>query len=266
MARYTVIPQNAFEALELETGVLLKNFNISAATSGEAGFTDSDVVCATTGGINVSCVPTYSDFAEDVDNAPTNLKEFKHLDGWECSLSTTSLSTSPELIKLTLGAADIDGSNSSKIVPRRDLSQSDFTDLWWVGDKANGGLVAVKIMNALSTGGFSIKTGKKAKGQVTLEITGHVSSSNQSVVPMEFYSIEPASAGTWTVTFDSNEGSSVSAQTVPKGGHAIEPTPPTKASYNFAGWYIDEDLTVLWNFGNWSVDQNITLYAKWTAA
>ena len=188
MGRYTVLPQNAFDALQLDAGVLLKQFDITEAAEGQTGFTDADILCATTGGVNPSCVPTYSDFAEDVDNAPANVKEFKHLDSWECRVSTTALGTSPELIKMQLGAADIvDG---TKIVPRRDLAQTDFSDLWWVGDKANGGFVAIQIKNALSTGGFSIQTTKNGKGQLTLDIMGHVALDNQNEVPMVFYSID----------------------------------------------------------------------------
>lgn len=188
MGRYTVMPENTFDALQLDAGVLLKQFDVEAASQGQQGFVDADILCATTGGVNPTCVPTYSDFAEDVDNAPMNVKEFKHLDSWECKMTTTGLGTSPELIKMQLGAADIvDG---TKIVPRRNLAQTDFSDLWWVGDKANGGFVAIQIKNALSTGGFSIQTTKNAKGQLSLEITGHVSLANQNEVPMVFYSID----------------------------------------------------------------------------
>ena len=191
MARYTVIPENAFDGLQVDAGVLLKNFDIEQASVGNLGFTDDDIICATTGGINPTCVPTYSDYAEDVDNAPTNLKEFKHLDGWDCKIGTTSLGNSPELIKLSLGAADIDVTNTGKIIPRRNLLQSDFTDIWWVGDRADGGFVAIQLLNALSSGGFSLQTTKNGKGQVSLEITGHVSIQAQNVVPMIFYSIDP---------------------------------------------------------------------------
>lgn len=184
MGKFTVIPQDTFTALQLDAGVLLKTFNPSTA----AAPSDEDIICATTGGIEVSCVPTYSDYGEDVDNCPNNMKELKHLDGWECKMSTTSLGTSPELIKLALGAADISG---NKITPRRDLEQTDFSDLWWVGDRADGGMVAVKLMNALSTGGFTLQTSKNGKGQISIEITGHVSLNAQSVVPMEFYSADP---------------------------------------------------------------------------
>lgn len=188
MGRYTVIPENTFDALQLDAGVILKQFNIEQAAAGELGFTDTDILCATTGGVNPTCVPTYSDMFEDVDNAPTNVMEGKHLDGWECKVSTTALGTSPELIQMQLGAADIvDG---TKIVPRRDLKQTDFKDLWWVGDKANGGFVAIQIKNALSTGGFAIQTTKNGKGTLALEITGHQSLQNQNEVPMVFYSID----------------------------------------------------------------------------
>ena len=183
MARFNVIPEDTFDELQTEAGVLLKTFDPSQPT-----VTDANIICATTGGIQVSCVPTYSDYGEDVDNCPNNMKELKHLDGWECKISTTCLGTSPGLIKMALGAADIT-SASSKITPRKDLAQTDFADLWWVGDRADGGLVAVKLINALSTGGFSLQTTKNGKGQITLELTGHVSIDAQSVMPMEFYSI-----------------------------------------------------------------------------
>lgn len=185
MGKFTVIPQSTFNDLQLDAGVLLNTFNPTTPVAPA----DSAIICATTGGINVSCVPTYSDMGEDVDNCPNNTKELKHLDGWECKLSTTSLGTSPELIKLALGAADI--SNTSKIVPRKDLEQTDFADLWWVGDRADGGMVAVKLINALSTGGFTLQTTKNGKGQITIELTGHVSINAQSTMPMEFYSADP---------------------------------------------------------------------------
>lgn len=183
MGKFTKIPQNTFTELQLDVGVLLKTFDPDAG----AEPADEDIICATTGGINVSCVPTYSDFGEDVDNCPTNMMELKHLDSWECKMSFTSLGTSAESIHLALGAADIDAA-SGAIKPRRDLKQTDFSDVWWVGDRADGGLVAVCLLNALSTGGFTLQTTKNGKGQVSVELTGHVSIDDQDTMPMEFYS------------------------------------------------------------------------------
>ena len=186
MAKFTVIPQDTFDGLQMDAGVILKRFDPSAPVAPA----DEDIVCATTGGISPSCVPTYSDLGSDVDNCPVNMKELKHLDSWECKISFTSLGTSAESIRMALGAADIDAETGA-IVPRRDLAQSDFGDLWWVGDRADGGCVAIQLKNALSTGGFSLKTTKAGKGQVSIELTGHVALADQTTMPMVIYSIDP---------------------------------------------------------------------------
>lgn len=188
MGTFTVIPQSTFEDMQLDAGVLLKNFDPTSVSAPA----DADIITATTGGIQITCEPSFSDLGEDVDNVPNNMKELKHLDSWACSMSTTALGTSPELIKFALGCADIDGTNASKIVPRADLQQSDFaSSIWWVGDRADGGAVAVQLKNALSTSGFSLQTTKNGKGQTSIEITGHVSINAQKDVPMVFYSIDP---------------------------------------------------------------------------
>lgn len=185
MGRFTVIPADTFQQMQIDAGVLLKTFDPSTPTTPA----DESIITATTGGISASCVPTYSDLGEDVDNCPNNTKELKHLDGWACSMATTALGTSPAMIKLALGAADLDG--TTKIVPRKDLEQTDFSDIWWVGDRADGGLVAIQLKNALSTGGFTLQTTKNGKGQTSLELTGHVSITAQDTIPMVFYSMEP---------------------------------------------------------------------------
>jgi hypothetical protein len=186
MGRFTIIPENTFNGLQLDAGILLKTFNPA-----EPAVKDEDIICATTGGINPVCRANYSDFGEDVDNCPTNMKELKHLDSWDCSMAFTALGTTPELIKTTLGAADIDGTDTSKIVPRADLKQTDFSDIWWVGDRADGGFVAIQLLNALSTEGFSLQTSKNAKGQIAVTLTGHVSITDRKTVPMVFYSVDP---------------------------------------------------------------------------
>lgn len=184
--KFAKIKQSTFQELQVEAGVLLNTFN----PANPVAPADEDIICATTGGITVEAKPEYTDFGEDVDNCPNNTKELKHLDSWTCTISTTALGTSAEAIRLALGAADIDESNTSLVTPRNELKMADFGDIWWVGDRADGGLVAVKLFNALSTEGFSLTTTKKGKGQIGLTLTGHVSINSQDVVPMEFYSIE----------------------------------------------------------------------------
>lgn len=262
MGRFTVMPENTFDALQLDAGVLLRRFDIALAASSEdeLGFTDDDIICATTGGVNPSCVPSFSDFGEDVDNCPVNMMELKHLDSWECKLSTTSLGTSAELIRLALGCADIEAA-SSKIVPRADLKQTDFSDLWWVGDKANGGFVAIQIKNALATSGFSLQTTKNGKGQIDLEVSGHVSIKNQKEVPMIFYSVD-FDVPTYTVSYNTDGGTFIDDKIVKEGDKAMRPDDPVKAGFDFDGWYADDLFTAEYNW-NTEIFSDTTIYAKW---
>lgn len=193
MGRFTVIPQDTFQGLQLDAGVLLRRFNPAAPA-----VLDEDIICATTGGINPVCTPTYSDLGSDVDNCPVDMKELKHLDSWSCTMAFTSIGTSKESIRLALGAADINAETGA-IVPRKDLKQTDFSDVWWVGDRADGGCVAIQLKNALSTGGFSLQTTKSGKGQVSVTLTGHVSLNAQSVMPMVIYSLDPDEVTAYTV-------------------------------------------------------------------
>jgi len=63
----------------------------------------------------------------------------------------------------------------------------------------------------------------------------------------------------YTVTFNSNGGSAVSAQTITEGGKASRPSDPTRSGYNFGGWLLNGSA---YDF-NSTVNGNITLTAKW---
>lgn len=189
--KFTQIPTDTFEKLQMNAGILVKGSTGFVPSTGVV--TTANIIGATSGGLQVSCVPSYLDFGEDIDNCPKNTMELKKLEEWECKISGTFVTVSTTLAKMMLGAADIDSTDTTKITPRVDLTEDDFEDVWFVGDYSdkngdtNGGFVAVHLMNALSTGGFSMQTGDKAKGQFSAEFTGHVSMDAQTVVPMEFY-------------------------------------------------------------------------------
>lgn len=190
MGAYTKIPADTFDQIQMDAGVLLSTFDPD-----NPSVTDAAIIAVTTGGINATCVPTYSDLAEDIDNCPNNTKELKHLDGWECKMSFTALNFNVDKFKMWLGAADKTAkttTTAAKVTPRNSLAQTDFSDsIWWVGDKTNGGAIVIELKNALSTGGINMQTTKNGKGQLSVELTGHYSLTNMDVVPMQFYELEP---------------------------------------------------------------------------
>lgn len=69
-------------------------------------------------------------------------------------------------------------------------------------------------------------------------------------------------SSTYTVTFDAQGGSSVTAQKVLKNAAAVEPKDPTRTGYSFSGWYLEPACATAWNFAL-PVTGDMTLYAGW---
>jgi uncharacterized repeat protein (TIGR02543 family) len=66
----------------------------------------------------------------------------------------------------------------------------------------------------------------------------------------------------FTVTFDTNGGTSIDPILTDIQSGFTLPNPPEKEMSIFAGWYVDEDLTMPFDENNLPTG-NITLYAKW---
>ena len=86
-------------------------------------------------------------------------------------------------------------------------------------------------------------------------------------------------ASEFTVTFNTNGGTSIENAVIEKGNKLNKPTDPTKeggldeglypgkvniemGTYTFGGWYTDEQLTIAYDFDT-EVVEDLTLYAKW---
>lgn len=193
--KFTKIPEDTYKNLQLNAGILASAFAPSTGT-----IENSAIIGATSGGVKFSSAPSFSDFGEDVDNCPKNTKELKIIKDYEITLSGTFVTIDQSNVKRLIGAADIESSADTygKITPRMDLTDSDFSDLWWIGDysddnsESTGGFIAIHMMNALSTGGFSIQSEDGEKGKFEFTFTAHYSISDQNTVPFEIYVKETA--------------------------------------------------------------------------
>ena len=186
--KYTQIPANTFKELQLNAGILTSDF---APTTGTV---ESNMMLgATSGGISFTATPTYTDLGDDIDNCPKNMMELKKLENWEVKMSGTFLTVNTTQAKSLIATADIGSPDTTKVTPRNDVAPADFKDIWWIGDYSdkngatNGGYIAIHMMNALSTGGFQLQSGDKAKGQFAFEYTAHYSMNAADTVPFEIY-------------------------------------------------------------------------------
>lgn len=186
MQKYTKMPADAFAHLQLNAGILVDTFT---PETGEIG----NILGATSGGVNFNSNPSYSDFGEDVDNCPANTKQLKHLEQYDASMAGTFLTCSASGIAGLLAAADVDSSDTTHVIPRGELLESDFKEVWWIGDYSdkntgnNAGFLAIRLKNALNTTGFQIQSGKNAKGTMSFEYHAHYDITNMDEVPFDIY-------------------------------------------------------------------------------
>lgn len=186
--KFTQIPTNTFKELQLNAGILTSNFTPATGTVAA-----DDILGATSGGVTFSATPTHTDLGDDIDNCPKNMMELKKLDSWEVKMSGTYLTINAARAKSLVAAADVGNTDTTKVTPRNDVTPADFADIWWIGDYSdkngatNGGYIAIHMMNALSTGGFQLQSGDKAKGQFAFEYTAHYSMAAPDTVPYEIY-------------------------------------------------------------------------------
>ena len=80
---------------------------------------------------------------------------------------------------------------------------------------------------------------------------------------LEYLSPDIVLMNTYTVSFDTQGGSTVPAQTVSHGEMVNKPADPTKDGFTFTNWYNESACLNLWDFTT-PVTKDLTLYAKWT--
>lgn len=189
--KFTQIPTDTFQNLQMNAGILVSDFTPSSGTIGQDG-----LIGATTGGVQFQDALTFVDFGDDIDNCPKNMMELKVLQSHEVTMSGTFVTISADTAALLAGAASKTAGTSGapdKVTPRNDVLTTDFKDLWWIGDYSdvntgdNAGFLAIHLMNALNTDGFRIQTTDREKGQFAFNFMGHYSMAAQDTVPYEIY-------------------------------------------------------------------------------
>ncbi len=129
------------------------------------------------------------------------------------------------------------------------------------------GILSISIIAALSLSGCQIGI-KDTTDSTNSQISGGGDSNtnsgdNGSSGDSGSSGDENQKVNTYTVTFDSNGGSSVTSVSIDSGKTLTNLQTPTKQGYTFDGWYINSSLTTLFDITT-NITSNITLYAKWS--
>lgn len=184
--KYTQVRADTFQTLQMNAGIMVDLFN---PATGEIG----NILGATTGGFQFQSNPTYVDFGENVDNVPPNTKQLKQIQYFDPAISGTFLTVTAARAANMIGPADVDSDNATHVVPRNQLKDSDFIDVWVIGDYsdkntgANAGYIALHLKNVLNTAGIQWQTTKDDKGQFAFDFHGHYDLANIDTVPFEIY-------------------------------------------------------------------------------
>lgn len=139
--------------------------------------------------------------------------------------------------------------------------------------QSNGGSVVNSISNILPSSVLAepsapVKSGFTFAGWFTDELLLNPWNFETDLVTLDMtlYAkwVEVIPVLTYTVTFETNGGSSVAPYLdVEEGSFIDEPSSPTKDGYTFAGWFTSQALDIAFNFDQAQIESNITLYAKW---
>lgn len=184
MSEFTKVRATAFEEIQMNAGIVCDEFTPATGAIG-------NILGVTTGGLSFASNPEYEDFGEDMDNVPANTWQLKRIKSYDPALSGNWVTLTAEEAKRLVGAGTLE---STHIIPGNQLKETDFDDIWLIGDysdkntgAATAGYIAIHIMHALNTGGFQWTSAKDGKGQFAFDYHGHYDMTDIDTIPFEIY-------------------------------------------------------------------------------
>lgn len=176
----TGLTAGTFDNLQLNAGIMLKNFEYSAITSASAlktaitaAITGNKCLGATRGGGTFNV--TRERRTPDIDGMRYPFIGSEFVDSSDAYLSTTLVEITADNLKLALGSGVATTSgNVTTLKMNTAYSDTDYlTNVCWVGDLADGRFVLICLKNALNTADLQLTFADKNEGTLTVEFHAH---------------------------------------------------------------------------------------------
>ena len=181
----SLLSATAANNMQVDAGTLLSTFDVTHPVKP----LDEDIIAATTGDFNIVDQAEWTDFLEDVNNAPNGTKEGARITGRTRNLTVSIIEITKKTIKLALGAAEEMANGGVRA--KRQVQLSDFTEMYWIGDMVDENkILVVHLKDSISTGGLNLTTSKNGKGNMNLTITPHPTIADLDASPMEYFLLE----------------------------------------------------------------------------
>ena len=172
------IRAETFNRLQLNAGIFLKNLDYSSIADASALKTaiasaitaGTTILGATRGGGTFTVTRELR--TPEIDGMRYPFKGSDFVDSVDANLSTTLVEVTPSNIVDTLGSATATTSGKKTTIKMHtaiDPSSDDISTLTWVGDLADGQLVAITLKNAINTADFSLTFTDTGEGTLAAE-------------------------------------------------------------------------------------------------
>lgn len=183
--------QKTMEHLHTGAGAFFKNFNVGVDTY-ESARLAGKLIGATQGGGEFKAAAEIRNI--EIDGLPGKGKGTEIIDYIDVSLAMNFIETTPGILVMALGAADIDTTTNGSydiITGRNAFEDSDYIDnITYIGTiTGSEEPIIIQVFNVLSTDGLNIKVEDKKEGVIPVTVYGHYEDTGEGTLDAPPYRI-----------------------------------------------------------------------------
>ena len=170
------VKTDTIENIEFEARLILKKkFTTLAAFS-----KDTDVLCATTGGIKVNIAQNKQ--VIKFDGILDNTAGIERVIGWTASVQFSTKEVDADMIKLALGYSKV---ATNKVTPEQGIiPTTEYTDFYILGKMGDGTWRQITINKAINVSGLQETRNDKGETEIAFDLQANYTIDTQDTAPV----------------------------------------------------------------------------------